>query len=265
VWCWGSNIEGQIGNGSVAASEQPVLRPTRVAGIDNARSIHLGSKTSCARTSDGALYCWGLNQQKQIDDSSTKQITKPTRIADATGADLVAVGNYHICWTIGGRVTCRGTLAPLAADIASLTNVTALTAGYQHSCAIHDGGKVSCWGGDYLGVLGQGNQCPDRSGECTSKLRPPAVVPGLDANPVELKGNTYHSCVRYATGGVTCWGNNQGGRFTDKLPMEPWNKAHVLAGVVADQLYVGGIHTCTIRQDATSCIGKDYLTFVPRR
>lgn len=257
VWCWGSNIEGQIGNGSVAPSESPVLKPKRVAGIDHVRSLHLGDKISCALTRDSKLYCWGANAHKQIDDSMSKQITSPTQVRGSGRVDLVAVGNYHICYVTGGRAQCRGQLAPLNRDVAALTNVTGISAGYGHSCAIHDG-KVSCWGNAYHGVLGQGDQCPSHDGECTSQLRPPALVPGIDANPVEIAGLDYHTCVRFANGSVTCFGSNQGGSFSDSIPKEPWQKAHVLQGVVADALYVGGVHLCTVRAGFASCRGNDW-------
>ena len=40
----------------------------------------------------------------------------------------------------------------------------------------------------------------------------------------------------------TCFGNNQGGAFSETLPKEMWQTAYVLPGVVADQVYVGGGH-----------------------
>lgn len=259
VWCWGSNLEGAIGNGSVGDSEHPVLKPVRVAGISRVKSLHLGDKISCALTQDSSLYCWGRNAHHEIDSSSTKMITSPTRVTGTGRVDLVAVGNYHLCYATDGRVQCTGNLAPVNADAAGLRNVTGISAGYQHSCAIHDGGKVSCWGGDYLGVLGQGDQCPNKNdgGECVSKMRPPALVPGIAADPVQIAGNTYHTCVRYSSGGVTCFGNNQGGAFSSTLPKEPWQKAFTVEGVVADQIYVGGIHVCTMRAGVARCGGND--------
>ena len=259
VWCWGSNLEGQVGNGNVAASEQPVLKPFKVAGIERVKSLHLGDKISCALTQDSKLYCWGRNQHNIISDASSKYITRPTRV-DGTGhVDLVAVGNYHLCWVTDGRAKCRGTLAPVNADAAQLASITGISAGYQHTCAIHDGGKVSCWGGAYGGVLGTGNICPNKNdgGECVSKMRPPALVPGVAPGAVQIAGNTYFSCVRYASGSVTCFGSNQGGAYSSTLPKDMWQPAQVLDGVVADELYVGGVHLCTVRGGVPACRGND--------
>jgi hypothetical protein len=107
--------------------------------------LRLGDKTSCAITQARKLYCWGANAHRQIDDSTRKQITSPTLVRGTGRVDLVGVGNYHICHVSGGRAQCRGQLSPLAPAVAALTNITGITAGYGHSCAIHDG-KVSCWG-----------------------------------------------------------------------------------------------------------------------
>jgi hypothetical protein len=63
--------------------------------------------------------------------------------------------------------------------------------------------------------------------------------------------------VRTSNGGETCFANNQGGAFSDTLPKEMWQKAYVLPGVVADQVYVGGVHVCTTRAGVATCRGND--------
>ena len=253
VWCWGANHAGQVGNGDV--SDTPVRTPTRIGGLDNVRSLHLGDATSCAATTDGKLSCWGDNSQHQIDGSSHKTIARPTRVAGVDRADLVAVGNYHLCVATAGRVQCRGELAPLNAQLSTLTNVTALSAGWGHSCALQDG-KPYCWGKSYLGILGAGDVCR-RNGECASALRAPAAVPGV-GGATQLVGLDYHSCVLGAGGAVTCWGNNSGHAFSDELPAEPYQTANLLAGVTAEVVLVGGVHTCTLRAGIATCRGNDW-------
>ena len=62
-----------------------------------------------------------------------------------------------------------------------------------------------------------------------------------------------------ASGGVTCWGNNQGQAFSDALPAEPGQTAHALPGVEgADAVFVGGVHTCTLRAGVATCRGNDW-------
>ena len=252
VWCWGVNHSGQVGNGTT--SETPVAKPTRVVGLEEVRSLHAGDSTTCAIKVTGELYCWGDNSQGQIDDSRTKQITSPKRVSGIERAELVAIGNYHLCAASGGRVRCRGELATL--DLSSLTRVTAIAAGWGHSCALQDG-KAYCWGKSYLGVLGGGPICA-KNAACASTLRAPAVVPGIDGVATRLVGLDYHSCVLLQGGAVACWGNNQGHAFSSTLPAEPEQTARVLDGVTADAVYVGGVHTCTLRAGVAACRGNDW-------
>lgn len=55
AWCWGDNVEGQLGTGSTSGSAVPV----RVAGGLVFRSIAAGGTRSCGTTTDDRLYCWG--------------------------------------------------------------------------------------------------------------------------------------------------------------------------------------------------------------
>ncbi|HEX2685156.1 MAG TPA: hypothetical protein VHN14_00985 [Kofleriaceae bacterium] len=250
VWCWGLNFAGQVGTGE--ASDTPIIKPVRIA-LDKVRALHMGKKTSCAETVDRTLYCWGDNTSHLFDDSSSRTIAKPTRVRDVEAPDLVAVGSYHLCTAKGGRVRCRGQLEPV--NLSMLTNVTALSAGWAHSCALM-GGKPYCWGQSYLGILGNGDVCGKQGGECTSQLRPPAAVAGVEG-ATQLSTGIYHSCVISGGGAVTCWGNNQGHSFSDELPAEPHQTAHLLAGWTADSVHVGGVHVCVVKGGVASCRGND--------
>ncbi len=255
VWCWGSNHEGQVGSGSV--SDSPVRTPTLVRGLSDVAALSLGDATSCAITRSGALYCWGANGQRQIDDSSRRQLPSATRVPGLERVEQVAVGNYHLCALTAGRVTCRGELAPLAGSVGALDQVTEVSAGWGHSCAIR-GGYAYCWGKTYLGILGQGRSCPSSSGCGPDALLPPTPVQGV-SGAVQIEGHDYHTCVRTQTGGVVCWGNNQGHSFAADLPAEPSQTAHPVAGFErVDALFVGGAHVCALRGGAAACGGNDW-------
>ncbi len=257
VWCWGSNHAGQVGNGEV--TEAPVRTPTLVRGIDGVAALALGDTVSCAITTAGALYCWGDNSQRQIDDSGRAQRPSPTRVTGVDRAERVAVGNYHLCALRGGRVTCRGELARLSREVASLDEVSGISAGWGHSCALRRGVPY-CFGKSYLGVLGRGRVCPGgSSATCDADaMFPPTPVEGV-TGAVEIGGHDYHTCVRLESGGVTCWGNNQGHAFAAELPAEPWQTAHAVGAFErVDAIFVGGVHLCAIRGAAAACVGNDW-------
>lgn len=55
VECWGDNVNGELGNGTTAASFSPVP----VSGLTDVVSISLGGYHACALTRSGQVYCWG--------------------------------------------------------------------------------------------------------------------------------------------------------------------------------------------------------------
>jgi alpha-tubulin suppressor-like RCC1 family protein len=252
VWCWGQNHEGQVGTGE--ATDAAVRTPVRVQGVEDVVALELGEQISCAITRARALYCWGNNSQHEISDSVSRQQPSATRVSGVEPFDLVTVGNYHLCVVRRGRVTCRGELATIR-EVDLLEGVTAISSGWGHTCAI-SAGVPYCWGKSYLGVLGRGNQCLNRSATCDADVMyPPTEVPGV-SGAVAIDGHDYHSCVRLEGGGVTCWGNNQGHSFTNDLPAEPWQTAHVIRGLTqVESLVVGGNHFCVIRGADTTCFG----------
>ncbi|HUF98603.1 MAG TPA: hypothetical protein VMM60_10780 [Ilumatobacter sp.] len=118
VWCWGSNNDGQLGNGEVGSSTVPV----QAIGVSNAASVTAGLFTSCAVRADGSAMCWGSNGYGQLGDGSP-----------ATGGELVPVP------VIG-----------LEQDIVSMS-----TSGYTSCAALADTSAV-CWGYSTYGLLGAG-------------------------------------------------------------------------------------------------------------
>jgi alpha-tubulin suppressor-like RCC1 family protein len=57
AWCWGSNSYGQIGNNGARFAN--FLKPVAVAGGLSVAQMGAGGWHACARTRDGAGYCWG--------------------------------------------------------------------------------------------------------------------------------------------------------------------------------------------------------------
>jgi alpha-tubulin suppressor-like RCC1 family protein len=55
--CWGSNMSGQLGNGTNTDSNVPV----DVVGVSGATQIAAGGVHTCALVAGGAVKCWGSN------------------------------------------------------------------------------------------------------------------------------------------------------------------------------------------------------------
>jgi alpha-tubulin suppressor-like RCC1 family protein len=65
LFCWGASGNGQLGNGN--AANQIEMTPDQVAGnrTDWTR-VSAGGYHTCARRSNGRLFCWGTNTDGQL-------------------------------------------------------------------------------------------------------------------------------------------------------------------------------------------------------
>jgi len=71
--CWGSNYEGQLGNGSTLNSPTP--QPVNLG--QNAKSIALGQYHTCAILNDDSVKCWGNNSNGQLGIGSYSNASTP--------------------------------------------------------------------------------------------------------------------------------------------------------------------------------------------
>ena len=65
--CWGSNVYGELGNGSTTSSSLPVTG----SDINNAIAVAAGGNFTCALLAGGTVQCWGLNDAGQLGNSTT--------------------------------------------------------------------------------------------------------------------------------------------------------------------------------------------------
>jgi alpha-tubulin suppressor-like RCC1 family protein len=128
VYCWGVNDVGQLGTG--ATDGMDVLSPTLVATADGFVDVVqiVGShQATCARTSAGRVFCWGLNH-------------------------VGIVGNG----TIGGT-GCQGLCVPVP-TAASVPNAVELAMGAEFALARLADGRLVTWGSGTYAALGNGTQ-----------------------------------------------------------------------------------------------------------
>jgi alpha-tubulin suppressor-like RCC1 family protein len=91
AYCWGDNRNGDLGVGSTAGPELCVqvnspdspcsTTPVPVAGGLSFTLVSAGAGHTCGLTSEGAVYCWGVNQYGQLGDGTTTQRLTPVPIA----------------------------------------------------------------------------------------------------------------------------------------------------------------------------------------
>jgi hypothetical protein len=228
VRCWGSNHNGQLGDGTNITRTTPIP----VVGLTNAVAIAAGSYHTCALLVDGSARCWGYNANGQLGDGSITTRFSPVFVGGLF-ANTVAItaGAYHSCALLvdgSGRCWGRGdkgqlgdgtttAIQSLPDTVSGLANAVALSAGgdvsgdFGHSCALVANGGARCWGANESGQLGDGTT--------TSRLTPTVVsfqqnslVTTLGLTTQIVTGSN-HSCALQASGAVHCWGSNQVGQL----------------------------------------------------
>ena len=172
VKCWGSNLYGQLGDGSTTQSLTPVSVPSLSSGVT---AIAAGERHTCALLSTGAVKCWGYNDNGQLGDGSAASVTPRTTPVDvstlSSGVTAISTGSYHTCALLStGAAKCWGkntsgrlgdgsntaSLTPVSVSTLS-TGVIAIAAGEAHTCAVLNTGAVKCWGYNVSGQLGDGS------------------------------------------------------------------------------------------------------------
>jgi alpha-tubulin suppressor-like RCC1 family protein len=75
LWCWGRNVEGQLGMTPAAMNGAP----TQI-GVTRYSAIGLGETFTCAVDSGQALFCWGANDVGQLGTGDGRSQSTPTPV-----------------------------------------------------------------------------------------------------------------------------------------------------------------------------------------
>ena len=190
VWCWGSNVAGQIGHDPAGNPSCPELDgaacslPAPVTGfhgstINSAGAVSVGLFFACyvTLTSDQSVWCWGSDAEGTLGIDQVNGIPNPTPSAQFTGPQRgVSANNFACANGIDGGVSCWGPAvdldlgeagatataatclgtpcASVPVPLTGLSNVVSISVGGTSGIALRDDGSVWAWGSNLWGMLG---------------------------------------------------------------------------------------------------------------
>lgn len=245
AWCWGSDWDGQLGNGfrdnqlndKCGISEygrknaQCEFSPVEVAGGRRYTAISAGWDHTCALDARGRAWCWGQDAHGQLGSRKTRNRMK-ARCAN----------NRCVEW------------APTA--VAGRHRFRVISAAWGTTCAIDTRSKAWCWGYDTSGQVGNGQGDQETNCWWDFHCEPRPVVVAGQRHFTDVSVGPTHSCALDKRGSAWCWGEDDFGELGDgRRPRRKqgtcdeqktceFKAVAVRGGVRFDTITVGTGHTC---------------------
>jgi len=123
LWCWGWNKRGQLGLGNTALPTcyygEPCAKSPKQVNIGNVAQVSAGGLHTCARKTDGTMWCWGYNLDGQLGLGDKTNRLMPTKV--------------------------------------NISNLSRVSTGFEHTCTAKTDGTLWCWGWNKFGQLGIGS------------------------------------------------------------------------------------------------------------
>lgn len=266
--CWGDNRYSQHGTltllpvGSLPQSMQGNNLDAQFSTLNGSKQIvdqfALGFLHACAVINGGKLQCWGYNGSGQLGYDKNNTNIQLSSLTQTLNAD--------------------NTLVVESVDLDG--DVSHVTAGVSHTCAVLTSGAVKCWGSNRLGQLGLGDtdnrgdglpkgandESPKEMGENL-----PSIKLG-ETGVKQLVSGADHNCVLFDSASLKCWGDNQYGQLglgdnsdtkrqigdgTDEMD-DKLKSVELGSGKTALSVGAGDRHTCALLNDNTvKCWGNN--------
>ena len=205
LYMWGSNGNGQLGDGTTIDKKAP----TKI--MSNVKSVSLGRLHTAAITNNGDLYMWGENGDGQLGNGTTTSSNVPIKIM--SNVKSVSLGWYYYSAAItengdlytwgfnGSGQLGDGTTYKRYNPTKIMSNVKSVSLGSDHSAAITENDDLYTWGNNGYGKLGNGT---------TYKRHAPTKIMS-NIKSVEL--GQYHSAAITNNGDLYMWGDNGFGQL----------------------------------------------------
>ena len=258
VWSWGdSSSLGRTANNGDALPGR-VRNAADNGSLSGIVAVSVGDDNALALADDGTVYSWG-GYSGQEGGSSTKRVPGQVRAVNGSGAlgNVVAISagwNWSAALTADGKVVTWGFNSSARTgqgvttstvdvpgyvlrdgDGVAISDIVAISAGYNFGLALTSAGQVYGWGDNSYGQLGQNT---------SSNVHSRAVlVKGADGTGQlgrikMVAAGGWHALALDQDGKVWSWGRGVDGQLGDG-PNRPTGNEWLLPRAVVSQLGTG--------------------------
>ncbi|TVQ96371.1 MAG: hypothetical protein EA398_16165, partial [Deltaproteobacteria bacterium] len=259
LYCWGIANGNRLGSSFGSNQFSPVSMPGGTPS--DFRSVRAGTRTNCARRTNGELWCWGTGGSYPCESTSITQCTAAgvtaggaVETASNTGFAQQEDGTWR-SWGYSGYSNLgrpfNNSVQPMSGGF-QFDRILASNDGY-HRCGIIDSDQsLRCWGENDRGQLGIGN---------TTNQQTPAVVTGT-WSAVGLSDRA--TCAWNADdNALQCWGRNESFYqvFGTDTPVQSNTPIPMTAYNGPEAVHIGGGRGffCLLDQDNDIwCWGSNY-------
>ena len=167
VFTWGDNTYGQLGNGTVITSDEPVEVTFPEGTIIT--QIAAGENHNVALDSNGNVWTWGRNNNYQIGNTRENQYT-PYKVSNLPKVIKIAAGNNNtMVITENNELYAWGlnaygdlglgiyTNKVLPKKVKGVHDIIDISGGKSHYIVLNRAGEVFATGSNLYGQLGIGN------------------------------------------------------------------------------------------------------------
>ena len=159
-------------------------------------------------------------------------------------------------------IACGGGNGNRRAGLIDTSGVRQFGVGQDHACAVLKTGKVSCWGWNLYGQLGNNST--------SNENEPIEVTLAEGKTALAVSAGFFHTCAILSDHSVVCWGYNENGELgvgtssnevctingSDYDCIKTPAQVNLGAGRTAKGIYTGNYHTCALLDnDSVVCWG----------
>ncbi|MEL1240966.1 RCC1 domain-containing protein [Flavobacterium flavipallidum] len=257
IWAWGSNFNGQLGDGTTVTKN----KPTQINTTNNWQIVVAGDFHTAAIKNDGTLWAWGDFGYREFEVSSSIDKTIPTQIGTDSNWESVSAGGYHTVaiktdgtlWAWGdntygqlGDGTKLNKTIPI--QIGTANNWKTISAGKYHTIAIKTDGTLWAWGINSAGQLGDDT--------FTDRYKPTQIGTNNNWKTISTKN---HTVAIKTDGTLWGWGANYYGQLGISTNTNKNTPTQIGSTNNWQTIAAGDYHTVAIKTDGTlwTC-GQNY-------